>query len=237
MLTAAVVAAVLVGALAQSVSGIGFSLVSGPLLVAALGPADGVRLGVVLSLALNVALVARYRREIDLRAALLLLLPTALTLPLFAVLARSVPERTAAAAAGAVVVLGAVLLGSGLRWPAARGRTGAVAAGVVAGATTVAASVAGPPIALWAANAGWSATVQRATLQAYFLGVNLVALPSLGPPEVPGRTLLLCLVALLAGVAAGVPLARRVPEAVAARATLLLAGTGGAVVLVQALLG
>ena len=65
MLTVAVVASVLVGALAQSVSGIGFSLVCGPLLVAALGPADGVRLGVLLSLALNVVLVVRFRREVE----------------------------------------------------------------------------------------------------------------------------------------------------------------------------
>lgn len=237
MLTVAVVVSVLVGALAQSVSGIGFSLVCGPLLVAALGPPDGVRLGVLLSLALNVVLVVRFRREVDRRAAVLLLLPTALALPLFAVLARSVPDRAAAAAAGGVVLLGAVLLACGVRWRGARGRAGAVAAGVVAAATTVAASVAGPPIALWAANAGWSAAVQRATLQAYFLGVNLVALPSLGAPGVAGRTVLLCLVALGAGVALGAPLARRVPEAVAARTTLLLAGTGGAVVLVQALLG
>lgn len=237
MLTLAVVVAVLVGALAQSVSGLGFSLVSGPLLVAALGPADGVRLGVVLSLALNVVLVLRLRREVDGRAALLLVLPTAVALPVFAVLVRAVPERGAAAAAGAVVLLGAVLLGSGVRWPAARGRAGAVVAGVVAGGTTVAASVAGPPIALWAANAGWAPAVQRATLQAYFLGVNLVALPTLGAPEVPGKTLLLCLLALAAGVALGAPLARRVPERAATRATLLLAGAGGAVVLGQAVLG
>ena len=64
MLTTAVVVAVLVGALAQSVSGIGFSLVCGPLLVAALGPPDGVRLGVLLSLCLNVVLVVRYRAEV-----------------------------------------------------------------------------------------------------------------------------------------------------------------------------
>ena len=116
-------------------------------------------------------------------------------------------------------------------------RMGAAASTVAVRGATVAASVAGPPVALWAANAGWSAVVQRATLQAYFLGVNVVALPSLGVPEVGARTVLLCLGALAAGVALGAPLARRLPEAVAARATLLLAGTGGAVVLGQALLG
>ena len=54
MLIAAVLFAVLVGTLAQSISGIGFALVCGPLLVAALGPQDGVRLSVLLSLVLDV---------------------------------------------------------------------------------------------------------------------------------------------------------------------------------------
>ena len=237
MLTAAVVLAVLVGTLAQSVSGIGFSLVCGPLLVASLGATDGVRLAVVLSLVLNVVLVARYRAEVDRRGALLLLLPTALAVPVFAVVARRLPDRPAEAAAGAVVVLGAVLLAAGARWDAARGRTGAVVAGVVSAATTVVASVSGPPVALWAANAGWPAGVQRATLQAYFLGVNVVALPSLGLPEVPASTVLLCLLALGAGALAGAPLARRVSEPLARRTTLALAGAGGAVVLVRALAG
>ena len=65
--------AVLVGAMAQSVSGIGFVLVCGPLLVAALGPDDGVRLAVVLSLTVNVAVLARTWRAAELRTALLLL--------------------------------------------------------------------------------------------------------------------------------------------------------------------
>jgi uncharacterized membrane protein YfcA len=236
-LAAAVVLAVAVGALAQSVSGIGFSLVSGPLLVAALGPADGVRLGIVLSLGLNAVLLARHRSDLDRRGALLLLVPTALTVPVFAVLLRDLPERPAAALAGATIVVGTVLLALGVRWRAARGRAGAAVTGVVAAATTVVASVSGPPVALWAANAGWPADVQRATLQAYFLGVNVVALASLGRPSVPTGLLLACAAALGAGLLVGGPLARRVSERAARRTTLALAGAGGAVVVLQAAIG
>ncbi|MCW2681993.1 MAG: hypothetical protein JWM62_3394, partial [Frankiales bacterium] len=155
MLTAAVLAAVLLGTLAQSVSGIGFSLVCGPLLVAALGPADGIRLAVALSLVLNVVLLARLFRLVDVRQTLLLLVPSALATPLLAVLVRDLPERPAAAAAGAVVLLGVALLASGLRWHAARGPVGAAAAGVLGALTNLVASVAGPVVALWAANAEW----------------------------------------------------------------------------------
>jgi uncharacterized membrane protein YfcA len=150
LLTVAVVVAVGLGALAQSVSGIGFSLVCGPLLVSLLGPADGVRLAIALSILLNVVLLARHRSDVDRAGALLLLVPTALAVPVFAVALRDLPDQPAAALAGATIVLGALLLGLGVRWRAARRRAGAAAAGVVAAATTVVASVSGPPVAPWA---------------------------------------------------------------------------------------
>lgn len=237
MLTAAVLLAVLTGTLAQSVSGLGFSLVSGPLLVAALGPYDGVRLSVVLSLLLNLVLLARLRRDVDRGTTVLLLVPAALATPGLAVLARRLPERPASALAGGVVVVGTALLALGLRWRAARGRAGAVAMAVVAAATNVVAGVGGPPLALWAANADWDAVRQRASLQAVFLGLNLVALPALGLPDVPAGLLAGTLGAVAVGAVLGAPLSRRLDERTARRCTLALAGTGGAVVLVRAALG
>ena len=224
----------LVGAVAQAISGIGFSLVCGPFLVALLGAHDGIRLSVLLSLLLNVALLARLRREVDVRGALLLLVPAALATPAWALLVRSWPERPARMAAGAVVVLGAGLLASGARWERATGAVGAVGTGVVAALTNVVASVAGPPVALWAENARWDARRQRATLQAFFLGLNLVALPSLGAPQVGAGTVVACVVAMTVGVLVGVRL--RVPEHLARRATLALAAAGGVSVLVSAAL-
>ncbi|WP_030441829.1 hypothetical protein [Actinoplanes subtropicus] len=53
MLTVAVLLAVAVAAAAQTLSGIGFALVAGPLLILALGQSDGVRLTVALGLLLT----------------------------------------------------------------------------------------------------------------------------------------------------------------------------------------
>jgi uncharacterized membrane protein YfcA len=99
------------------------------------------------------------------------------------------------------------------------------------------AGVSGPVVALWAANAQWRADVARASLQAFFLGLNCVALPALGLPEVGPGLLVACLVGLAAGSLLGIPLARRVTDEAARRLTLLLAATGGAAVLLRALLG
>ncbi len=232
-MTLLVAAAVLVGALAQSVSGIGFSLVCGPVLVGALGAHEGVRLGVVLSLLVNVGLLARHHRELDRRGALLLA-PAAVATPLAAVVVRPLPDRPAQAAAGGVVVLGTVLLAAGVRWRAARGAAGAVGVGVVSAVTNVVAGVAGPPVALWADNAGWSTGTTRATLQAYFLGLNVITFASLGVPGTGAGLLVAAAAALGVGLLLGAPLSARVPEATARRATLALAAAGGLVVLVRA---
>lgn len=225
--------AVLVGAVAQSISGIGFVLVCGPLLVAALGPADGVRLALVLSLIVNVAVLARTRREVRLRPALLLLVPAVIATPLVAWAVRSAPERLAAGLAGACAVAGAAALAAGLRWRVASGRIGAVGAGVVSAAMNVAAGIGGPAIALYAGNAGWPSTAMRSTAQFYFLGLNLVALASVGPPHVRAGLFVGCLATLVVGLLAGAALARRVAESTARRLTLALAAAGGLVVLVR----
>ena len=236
MVTAVVTAlAVLVGAVAQSVSGIGFVLVCGPLLVAALGPDEGVRLAVVLSLLVNGAMLARTWRYADLRTALLLLAPAAVATPVAARVLRSAPDRLAEGLAGASAVIGAVALATGLRWRAARGRAGAVLAGVVSAAMNVAAGIGGPAIALYAGNAGWPATAMRSTAQIYFVGLNVVALVSLGLPHVGGALLTGCLGALALGLPFGAAVARRIPEPAARRLTLALAALGGLVVLVRSI--
>ena len=230
-----VAVAMFAGALAQSVSGIGFSLVTVPILVAALGTHEGIRLCLVLSVVVNLVLLLRHRSAVDRRGAALLLVPAALTTPVFAVVVGSLPDRPTQAATGVVILLGAALLGFGVRVRAARGTGGAVGVALVAALTNVVAGVGGPPLALWAANAGWSAERTRATLQAVFLGLNLVAIVSLGLPHTGTRPVVAGLLALLVGLLLGARLARVVAEPTARRCTLLLSAAGGLTVLVRAL--
>ncbi len=223
------------GALAQSVSGIGFGLVCGPALVAALGPAEGVRLTVLLSLVVNVAVLARHHAEADRRAALLLLVPAVVATPVLVLLLHDLPERAGRALAGAAAVLGATALAVGLRAHRARGTAGAVVAGVVSAAMNTVAGIGGPAVALWADNAGWAVERTRSTLQVYFLGLNLVALVTLGLPHLPAGRVTGVTAGLVVGLALGALVAGRVSTAAARRTTLVLAGTGGLVVLASAL--
>jgi uncharacterized membrane protein YfcA len=225
------------GALAQAVSGIGFGLVTGPVLVGVLGHLDGVRLSVLLSTVVNLAVLAREHQHVRRRSAVGLLLPAAIATPLLAVPLRHTPEHAAEALAGLAALVGATALASGVRWQRAHSRGGMVGAAVVSAAMNDAAGIGGPAVALWADNAGWSHDTMRGTLQVYFLGLNAVAIGSLGLPHQPHSRYVVELAALVGGLTLGHLLARWISPAVARRATLSLAGAGGLVVLLKALLG
>ncbi len=223
--------AVGVGAFAQSISGIGFALVCGPFLVAILGVREGIRVAVLLSALLNAALLVREFRLVRVGDGLRLLIPAALATPLLAAGVRRIDTRWAALAAGLATLAGVGVLASGRRWRRASGPAGAVVAGVVSATMNVVAAIGGPAAVLYAENAGWRPTSTRATLQAYFLILNLVALASLGLP----RLAPVLLVSMVAGSLLGGLVAHRLSESAVRTATLALAAVGGLVVVVRSL--
>lgn len=220
--------------MAQGITGIGFSLVCAPILIAVLGPREGVRTALVLSTLLNVALLARTHRHVLVRDGSLLLVPAMATTPLLAWGSRRVDGRLLTLIAGGLTVASAAALLTGLRWHRGRSPVAAVAAGVVSAAMNVVGSIGGPALALYTVNAGWPAVRARPTLQVIFLLSNVVAMLSLGLPDFDGTWAAL-LVALAAGWLMGLALARHVPEHAARFATLGVAAAGGLVAIVRAL--
>jgi uncharacterized membrane protein YfcA len=222
--------AVAAGAVAQAATGLGFSLVSAPFLIAALGRSEGVRLNLLLSAALNLVLLAGERRHTRWSGVLLLLVPAAVATPLFAWTFDRVDGRILAMAAGALAIASAGALAAGLRLQRASGRAGAVVAGVVSAAMNVLAGIGGPPIAMYTVNAEWPAATVRPSLQAFFLGLNAVGLVVLGLPAFS----ILPWAGLVGGWLIGRAVVRRLPESVARPAILVLAAVGGIVAIVRA---
>ena len=222
--------AVIAGAVAQAITGLGFALVCAPFLIAALGPREGVRLVVLLSMILNVAVVAQDHRNVDWRSVALLLVPAALVTPLAVVVTGGMDADLLAAIAGATIVVAAAALAVGVQVHRAGGRAGAVGAALVSGTLNVIAGVSGPPVALYALNAGWPQRSLRSTLQVFFLGVNVAALASLGLPQLDP----IPFVALAVGVVVGPLVSGRVPEGAARAGTLAVAAAGGLATLVGA---
>jgi uncharacterized protein len=227
--------AIAAGAGAQAVTGIGFSLVCAPLLTIALGGGDGVRVANVLAIAVNLLVVGRERRTADPRQVVLLLVPATLAALLTAWLIRGADPHVLAVAAGVLVLVTVAVLASGREAQRLASRLGAVLAGAVSGAMNVAGGVGGPAVAGYALNARWSPAQTRATLGAYFLGINIVSVASRGVPPLSAWFFIGGTLAVLAGFAAGVVLARRLDESAVRSWTLALAGLGAAAAIVQGL--
>lgn len=220
--------AVAAGVVAQVVTGLGFSLVSAPLLVALEGPRDGVRLNLVLSALINLVLLVPQRRQVRTRDAVRLIVPAALVTPLAAWGARRADTDVLLVAAGAITIASAAVLLVGVRLR----RSSSTVAGAISGVMNTIAGIGGPIVALHALHEGWPADERRATFQLYFLLLNLAGLAALGP-KWPSIVLVL---ALAAGWVVGRAVAGHVPEGAARTATLAVAVAGGLVALLRGLL-
>lgn len=227
--------AVAVGAVAQSVSGIGFALVGGPLLFTVFGAREGVRVAVVLSMLVNVAVLAREHRAVMWRRVLPVLVTALAVTPVLAHVLADAHPRALRALAGAVIVIGAALVAAGRTTDT--GLPGGIVAGLVSATMNVLASAGGPAVAVYAAGARWDPLRVRATLQAYFLVLNIVTLATLGTPHWSTTQAVVLVGCLLAGSALGGWLSGRVPAQRARAVTLVLAAAGGLGVLISAVSG
>ena len=235
-MTALAVVAAVAGVVTQAVTGFGFSLVCAPFLVVTFGPVDGVRLVNILALTVNVVLLAREHHGTRVPDAVRLLIPAALVAPLAAWVVRHADEDVLTIVAGVLVLLAAAALATGARWRALRGTGGVVVAGGVSAAMNVASGVGGPAVAMYALNAGWPPTEMRPTLQLYFLGLNVISIAALGPPDGVGAGSMVGLLGgVLVGFVLGGPLARRADAAAVRRTALLVAAAGGAVAIARGL--
>jgi hypothetical protein len=172
---------------------------------------------------------------VEIRPVLLLLVPASVAAVVTAWVIRGADPHVLAVVAGCLVLVTVAVLASGREAQRLAGRLGAVLAGTVSGAMNVAGGVGGPAVAGYALNARWSAAQTRATLGAYFLGINIVSVASRGVPGLSPWFFAGAAVALLVGFPVGVLLARRLDEAAVRTWTLVLAGVGAAAAMVQGL--
>jgi uncharacterized membrane protein YfcA len=227
--------AVAVGAAAQSVSGIGFALVGGPLLFTVFGAREGVRVAVVLSMLVNVSVLVREHRAVLWRQVLPVLVTALAVTPVLVQLLSGAHPRALRAAAGVVIVVGAALVAAGRATRS--GAPTAVVAGLVSATMNVLASAGGPAVAVYATAARWDPQRLRPTLQAYFLSLNVVTVLTLGAPHWSAARAGVLVAALAVGAVVGAVLSGRVSASLARSVTLALSALGGLAVAVAALAG
>ncbi|MET4581554.1 putative membrane protein YfcA [Conyzicola nivalis] len=215
------------GATVQIITGTGFALVCAPFLLLMLGHDVGVRAVLVLSLALNAYLLAVTIRHVRWRDSLLLLLPAALLVVPTVLVVDAVRGPALTIAAGVVIVTATGLVVSGYAPKVIDTTGGVVLVGAVSGIFTIVAAVSGPPVTLLAVQRKWPPDVARATMQAFFLPLNLLALLLFGPIDADLADVWWAVGGCVLGLIAGSVGARRIPAPAVRWTMLAVAAAGG----------
>lgn len=219
---------VAVGATVQIITGTGFALVCAPFLLLMLGHDVGVRAVLMLSVGLNAYLLTVTIRHVRWKDALSLLLPAAVLVVPAVFVVNAVRGPALTIAAGVVILIAALLVAGGREIRVIDSAGGVFLVGAVSGVFTIVAGVSGPPVTLLAVQRKWSPDVTRATMQAFFLPFNVLALFLLGPVDADLSKVWWAIGGCILGLLAGSFSARRIPASTVRWAMLAVAAAGGA---------
>ncbi|MEL6894287.1 MAG: sulfite exporter TauE/SafE family protein [Actinomycetota bacterium] len=225
---ALVVAAVLVGAGTQRITGMGFALMASPLLVLVLGVDDGVGTSQALTLVASVIVLTQLWRSVEWRTAAMLFAASVVGVLPGAWLTRQLRSAVLAILIGVLVIVALTAVLADERARVFRGNIGRASAGFLSGFMNVTAGVGGPPIVLYRLSTDWPHTPYVATVQIYFIGLNTASLAARGRPELDSTMWLGVIGALVVGLAIGDRLAQHVTES-QARILIVVVALGGAI--------
>jgi uncharacterized membrane protein YfcA len=242
MLLSLLLAIVVVGAIMQRITGLGFALVASPFFVLLLDPVMGVILVNVCGIIVSGVLTVRSVRHIDWRRWIILVTSAIIGIVPGAYLVHYLALDWLDIVVGALIIVGLVssLL---VRSRIDPDRVAPlVTAGVFSGAMNVAAGVGGPPLGIYGVLTSWDHRTFAATMQPVFFTIgslSLIAKLSIGPtPQAlydPNIWFVLaggCLVGMIAGEL----IAKRVTNGIARRLLVILALIGAATVLARGVL-
>ncbi len=234
---------VLVGAMAQRITGMGFALIAAPALVILLGPFDGVVIVNLCAVLSSLLILPRVWRDVDWRRFSWLTVPALVGTVAGALLATHVSPPLLQVGVGVLVIAAlTVTLVVTRTSHVASGPTPALIAGAASGVMNAAAGVGGPALSVYAVATRWSQVRFAATAQPYFVAIGVASLvgklgatgwaaPALDPGAWP-----VVIGALLVGLALGEVLTRRISHRAARIAVIAIAYVGGAAALVDGLL-
>lgn len=232
---ALVLIAVVAGALAQRLAGLGFGLLVSPVLVVLLGPFDGVMIVNLCGAASSLLILSRVWRHVDWRRYAGLGLAALLGVVPGAWLASNVPPAPLEICIG-ILLFAALLASQRLNrssWRAS-GPVPMLGLGFTSGLMNAAAGVGGPAVTAYAVVTRWDQKSFGATLQPYFITTGLSSLLSKflfsggHLPALAGWQWLGILVAMVAGIAAGDILSGRIRAGAVRRIVIVIAYTGAA---------
>lgn len=244
MMLAVILPAVLVGTVLQRICGTGVGLIVAPTFAVLLGGSHGVLVTNMTTFVSGLLLTLALWREANWRRWLGLCAAGALgTIP-GALAVRYTPGPVLQLVVGGVVLLAMAVILTGVEGRRRSGRGVTALAGGAGGLLNVTAGVAAPAMVLYSRITRWDQREYAATMQPVFMTLAALSLGAkllvggADPEPAPGPWLFAGIAAtVLAGIAVGTPLARRVPAERARTLALVLAGLGAVVAVVRGVLG
>jgi len=217
---------VYVGGCVKGLTGFGFSLVAVASLVLVAPPSLVVPVVLLMNSLMNVLLVYSVRKEIHMGRVLPLALGGLAGLPLGTYVLVTVYADVLRIVIGLVILLFATALLAGFRREFGRERLGSAVVGATSGILNGGFGIGGPPVVIFLSNLGFGKRAFRANLVAYFLCINICAIPfyyaaGLLTAEVL-RTFVLLLPVLALGGLTGTYLLGRTSETAFRRVTLAI---------------
>lgn len=227
--------AILFGAATQRLTGLGFALVSAPALVLVLGANTGVPLMQSVSFFVSASVFATTFRDVDWRKAFTLMVPAFVGILPGWWISKNTPAPVLLILIGSMVIAAILAMLADERARIFKGAPGLVGAGFLSGFMNVTAGVGGPAIVLYKLSTDWAHKQFVATIQVYFMGLNVGSLVAHGIPALPGQVWFVAFAALFAGIVLGHVLSRTVPPKVASRLVVVVALVGSVATIAKGL--
>jgi uncharacterized membrane protein YfcA len=237
--TGLVLAAVVMGAGMQRVTGMGFALVAAPFLVLLLGPVEGVVLVNVCGAVTAGAIIFRVVKDIDWKRYAALAASALLGIIPAAVLIRLIPAPVLEISIGVILAVGLTVLLVLKSATLPQRRRYLLTAGGLSGFMNTAAGVGGPAVSMYSIATRWQHKSFAATMQPYFFTIGTFSLISkaiTAPatfPVLPLAMWLAVAVACLAGLVLGDLASRHVPARAAQILLIILAYLGAAATIIR----
>lgn len=204
---------VLLAAALQTLAGFGFALLVMPLLTLLLGIKTAAPLVALVGFTLYLINLLRYRRGLEWREALKLLIPALLGVPLGVLALRTLDESLIKGFLGVILVAYALFALFNPQMPQLRSTVWAYPVGFLAGCLGGAFNTPGPPVIVYGNARVWPRDQFRSTLQVIFLASSAtVILAHAAAGNITAdvaRMAAIALPALLAGIVLGAYIDRR----------------------------
>ena len=216
----------LAAAFTQSLTGFGSALVSMAVLPGLIGIRTAAPLVTLITVTIDVALLARYRQALNLRAIWRLVTALVLGVPLGILVLRRVEERFVLAILGVVIAGYALYALLSPRLPRLEHPAWAYGFGFIAGVLGGAYNTSGPPVVIFGNCQRWPPSEFKGNLQGFFLVNDLLVIAghalSQNLTPLVLRDYLIVLPALIVGLFVGGRLDRRLDPALFRKIVLVL---------------